>query len=76
MFQLLPSYGAAGAYQEMDTTIIDVDAHEQSCWTAQDEEELRGLNAQLDIAEMKNSDIETISEEYEDFDVSFEENGE
>jgi hypothetical protein len=73
MFQLLLSYGAVGEYHEMDHTIVDADAYEQSCWTAQDEEELRGLNAPLDNAETENSDIESDSEEYEDDDMSSEE---
>jgi hypothetical protein len=76
IYQLLLSYGVVGEHQEMDPIIVDEDAHEQSCWTTQDEEELRDIHTQLDITGMEDSDIETDTEEYEDLDMSSEENGE
>jgi ankyrin repeat protein len=70
MFELLLSHGAVGQSLEMDPTIVDEHAHEQSCWTAQDEEELQGLNAQSNVVEVGDSEIEFDSGECEDVDMS------
>jgi ankyrin repeat protein len=70
MFELLLSHGAVGKSLEMDPTIPDIHAREQSCWTMQDEEELQVLNAQSKVAEVEDSDIDFNSGEYEDGDMS------
>jgi ankyrin repeat protein len=70
MFELLLSHGAVGRSLEMDPTIPDIHAREQSCWTMQDEEELQVLNAQSKVAEVEDSDIDFNSGEYEDGDMS------
>jgi ankyrin repeat protein len=71
MFELLLRHGAAGKSLEMDSTIVDKHAGEQSCWTAQDEEQLRSLNVCSNVVEVDDSDIDYDSEEYEDVDMSF-----
>jgi ankyrin repeat protein len=70
IFDLLLSHGAVGNSLEMDPTIADRHAHEQGCWTAQDEEELQGHNAQSNVVEVEDSDIDSDSGECEDADMS------
>jgi ankyrin repeat protein len=69
IFELLLSHGVAGKSLEMDSTIVDKHAGEQSCWTAQDEEQLRSLNVCSNVIEMDDSDIDYDCEEYEDVDM-------
>jgi ankyrin repeat protein len=71
MFELLLSHGTVGQSLEMDPTIVDKHAGEPSCWTAQDEEQLRSLNVCSNVVEVDDSDIDYDSEEYEDVDMSF-----
>jgi ankyrin repeat protein len=71
MFELLLSHGTVGQSLEMDPTIVDKHAGEPSCWTAQDEEQLRSLNICSNVVEVDDSDIDYDSEEYEDVDMSF-----
>jgi ankyrin repeat protein len=69
MFELLLSHGAFGKSLEMDSAIVDKHASEPSCWTDQDEEQLRRLNVRSNVVEMEDSDIDSDSEEDEDVDM-------
>jgi ankyrin repeat protein len=71
MFELLLSHGAVGESLEMDPTIVDKHADEQSCWEDQDEDQLQRRNAQSSIVEMEDSDIGSDREEDEEVDMSF-----
>jgi ankyrin repeat protein len=71
MFELLLSHGAVGESLEMDPTIVDKHAGEQSCWEDQDEDQLQRRNAQSSIVEMEDSDIGSDREEDEEVDMSF-----